>query len=65
MEAAKALNRTVDDLLRRVGEAEAAAAPAAVPAAVPAAEVARLGEALRRQADEALNAAAPDFATLR
>ena len=61
MEAAKALNRTVDDLLRRVGEAEAEAAPAAVPAALPAAEVARLGEALRRQADEALNAAAPDF----
>ena len=61
MEAAKALNRTVDDLLRRVGEAEAEAAPAAAPAAVPAAEVARLGEALRRQADEALNAAAPDF----
>ena len=53
MEAAKALNRTVDDLLRRVDEAEAEA--------VPAAEVARLGEALRRQADEALNAAAPDF----
>ena len=53
MEAAKALNRTVDDLLSRVGEAEAEA--------VPAAEVARLGESLRRQADEALNAAAPDF----
>ena len=53
MEAAKALNRTVDDLLSRVGEAEAEA--------VRAAEAARLGESLRRQADEALNAAAPDF----